>query len=499
MSRSPLLLLAALFLILIGARAALIGYAGNPTPFLDEWDGDAAQLLIPYLQGRLTPGDLFAPFAEHRIFFTRLLVLSTLHVSGYWDVVLQMIVNAIVDAATIVAISYGLTRVLKGDWAVAALLVCALVNVVPFAYETVLFGFHTQFFALKAFSFASLWLLVGARAWSPRWAIGVVAAVAAYFSMASGALTAAAALATYVPQAACGRRAGLREIVGAAALIAMTVAMVAFIPDVPAPAGQDGRSIAQFFSSLVRLASWPAGDALGLIFYAPSVVFVARALRDRPALGDPRWLNIAALAWVAGQMVAIAAARGEFPIQSRYTHVLVLGLMLNLVSAVWWLQSTVSERRPALWRPLAFAAWLGLLLALLLHPQRRLPQHIEDWRTIMTAGAENVRQYLTTGDPSFILAPTRQIPYVDAGRLRELLDAPEIRAALPPELTAREPPRPGVELFKRGILGLSSYGFGLGFLVLAAVLARAALMRKRVGAWEGKRTLRPETDSRGAP
>src|SRR5271166_2582089 len=57
-------LLIALFLILLGARAALINYAGSPTPFLDEWDGDAAALLKPYLQGRLTVGDLLAPFGE---------------------------------------------------------------------------------------------------------------------------------------------------------------------------------------------------------------------------------------------------------------------------------------------------------------------------------------------------------------------------------------------------------------------------------------------------
>ncbi len=34
------LLAASLFLILVGSRAALIGFAGSPVPYMDEWDGD---------------------------------------------------------------------------------------------------------------------------------------------------------------------------------------------------------------------------------------------------------------------------------------------------------------------------------------------------------------------------------------------------------------------------------------------------------------------------
>ena len=119
--------------------------------------------------GALTVGDLLAPFGEHRILFTRLLVLTIFNVSGYWDVILQMIVNAIVNAAAVVAFSYALARVLGGAFAVAAMIVCVAINAVPYGYDAILFGFHTQFFFLNAFSFASLWLLAGSKAWSPRW------------------------------------------------------------------------------------------------------------------------------------------------------------------------------------------------------------------------------------------------------------------------------------------------------------------------------------------
>ena len=78
--------------------------------------------------------------------------------------------------------------------------------------------------------------------------------------------------------------------------------------------------------------------------------------------------------------------------------------------------------------------------------------------------------------------PMLQIPYSEKGRLRELLDTPKIRSALPPELLPREPPRPWVELFKQGFLRLGFVWLGLGALILAAVIARSAFPPRKLGA-----------------
>ena len=95
--RRQALLLASPFLIILGSRAAVINHAGNPTPYLDEWDGGGANLLKPYLQNTLTVGDLFRAHNEHVIFFTRVLMLGIFTLSGYWDVILQMIVNGLLS------------------------------------------------------------------------------------------------------------------------------------------------------------------------------------------------------------------------------------------------------------------------------------------------------------------------------------------------------------------------------------------------------------------
>ena len=168
-----------------------------------------------------------------------------------------MIVNAILDSATVVAVSYALTRALSGAWGVAALMACVAINAIPYAYDNVLLGFNTHFYLLISLSFASLWLMAGATAWSVRWVLGALAALGSYFCMASGALTLAAVCALHLLQAVLGRRGGYREATGIAALAALTMVLLALIPHVEASDGFRARSLGEFLSAFIQLVSWP--------------------------------------------------------------------------------------------------------------------------------------------------------------------------------------------------------------------------------------------------
>ena len=473
-NRTPTLL-ASLFLILLGTRAALISYAGSPTPFLDEWEADGAHLLERYIQGNLTLSDLFIPINEHRIFFTKLLVLLIFNVSGYWDVVLQMIVNSVLDSATIVAIAYTLSRVLHGGLAVAAIVLSTLINAVPFGYDNAVLGFNTHFYLLLAFSFGALWFLTDSPAWSRRWAAGVLCAFASSLCLASGTLTFAAAGGAQLLQMACGRRAGYREALGVAVLFVATLVLASTIPHVPEAEAHKAHSVGQFLSAFVGLASWPAHTALGLVLISPTLAFLARALGDRPTLSDPRWFNVAMFGWVVSQMLALAVGRAWLPLQNRYFDILLIGTTINFVSAFWLFQRHASKRDRATWRTFALAAWLFALALSLTHPQRHLPDQIEEWRTMLATGSRNVQSYLATGDSSFIFrAPAAEVPSFFPKRLRELLDTPEIRSALPPALLSVEAPRPWVEAFKSGFLRLGGVWIAIGALLLTAVLVRSA-------------------------
>jgi hypothetical protein len=488
------LLFISLFFIIIGSRAAVINYSGSFTPFLDEWDGDAAGLLKPYITADLTIRDLFSPFNEHIILFTRLLVLAILHIYGYWDVILQMVVNAVLDAVTIVGISYALSRVLGGAWAVALMVISTLINAIPLSYDSILMAFNTHFYLLLAFSFASLWYLADSRAWSPRWAVGVLCAVASFLCMASGALTLAAAIGLHVSQTACGRRGGPWEWLGIAALAAATFTLTSLVPHVAESDPYTAHSLREFLSKLLELATWPAAPIFGWLIVLPSALFCLRTLADCPALTDPRWYNVAAFGWILTQFLALAAGRAGMPIVNRYFDTLLIGVAINLTSIFWLLGSQPIGGQRKLWRRLALAAWLVLVAASLARSERHLPEYLSHRRQTAEVQAQNLRSYLATGDALYLTsAPgVEKIPYPVSSRLRELLDTSEIRAVLSPELLSRDTPQNFVEAFKRNFLRLSFMWLGLGVLLLIATVASAALtpVRPRANGFEGPAALR---------
>jgi hypothetical protein len=111
----------------------------------------------------------------------------------------------------------------------------------------------------------------------------------------------------------------------------------------------------------------------------------------------------------------------------------------------------------------------------LAHEERHLPGYFGYRRQIAEAQDRNLRGYLASGDPSYLAgAPGVDIPYPDRNRLRELLDTPDIRAALPPALLSRDTPLNGVEAFKRTFLGHGFVWIGAGvFLLIATIAFRA--------------------------
>jgi len=89
-------------LLILGVKFWLIRDNGSITPFWDQWDAEATKLYAPYLLGHLGWADLFAAHNEHRIFFTNLYNLLLLELSGEWDPIFQMLMNAILHVASIV-------------------------------------------------------------------------------------------------------------------------------------------------------------------------------------------------------------------------------------------------------------------------------------------------------------------------------------------------------------------------------------------------------------
>ena len=145
-----------LFLVILGAKLWLIHQAATSLPLLDQWDGEGADVFLPWLQGHLSFADLLRGHNEHRILFTRLLDLGLLEMNHQWDNQLEVVVNAILHTTTLTIFGCAMARMLgKICWPIiwAAL---ALVSVPPFAWENTLWGFQSQFYFLLLFSLLTM-------------------------------------------------------------------------------------------------------------------------------------------------------------------------------------------------------------------------------------------------------------------------------------------------------------------------------------------------------
>jgi hypothetical protein len=162
----------------------------------------------------------------------------------------------------------------------------------------------------------------------------------------------------------------------------------------------------------------------------------------------------------------------------------LIGLTIDLISAFWLFEAAAAAGKPIGWRSSALLVWLCVFAVSATHPQRHLGDLIELRREIGEAGAKNVRAYLATGDGTFLGGtPAEDIPYFDGIRLRQLLDVPEIRSMLPPDLSSRKPPRQWLETLKRGFVHLGLLWAGLGVILLVTVLVLRAPTPAALALW----------------
>ena len=269
--RSAGVLLVAFFFIVVGAKLLLIANLGNPTPFWDQWDGEAAGLYLPYLLGNLGLEQLFASHNEHRIVVTRLYNLVLLELAGEWNPMLQMVANAVLHAAILTWLVHLLLPLVLPARRLLVVAVAALVFALPIGWENTLGGFQSQFYFLILFSLVALVSIAGTRAFSLRWFAGIAALCLAYFSLASGVLAAFAISALCILQITTGARARtLREIAAILLLLGFGAALLAFVKHVPGHDPLRAQSVFAFVGAIVDLAALPYSTIVGaLVMQAP--------------------------------------------------------------------------------------------------------------------------------------------------------------------------------------------------------------------------------------
>ncbi len=478
------------FLLIFAVKLWLIGRFGSAVPFWDEWDGEAAAVYIPWMDGTFSLHDLLATHNEHRIVVTRLFSLLVFLLGGRWDVIIMMVVNAAIHAATLVIIALLLTpsktpfRLARPLMLAFTVLVCSI----PFGWENTLFGFQTPSYLLILFSFVSMSLIVGAPAFSPRWLLGAASGLLSILTIASGALSLVPSVGVGIIQMLRGRRRGRREIAALLVLAALTVAMLLTVPTIPGHAALKAKNAREFFMAFVGVASWPLPWGWAPLLQLPALLLVLRSVLTAPPRSDRSWIVLAGLFWLGELYAGTAYARADgLPLSSRYLDLFVLSQVmgfsallhiarLNVLSPLPGERLTDVLKRVRTRAPdqLFIFAIVGLgivwIAGLVAFDAWRFwsscrPDIIGHW-TASLMHEKLLRDYLLKGDPSGFGDPRGWIPYPDPGRLRMLLDNPHVRAMLPTELGGQAPPT-FLTMFANATLAAAPWLLAAGAALLA--------------------------------
>lgn len=461
---------AAFAAILLGLKFWLIHFYGNEVPYWDQWDAEAARLYQPFLRGELSWRDLFSAHNEHRIFTTRLLGLLLLQLNGLWSPLLEMVVNAGLHVVALGTTAWLMSRSASKQSLPALLFFTLLLFGIPFGWENTLAGFQAQFYCVLLFSTLSIWWLVTSPSLSRWWWLGVTSAVAAYFSLASGVFALAAGAATLLLRFVVVSR-DKRELTGAALLLVLFLAGVSATPVLEQHAQLKAVDAQHFFRALSLVLAWPfqlLPEGIKVTNEWPSfkewLFVVARnlpvillfclVLWRRPSSRNPVWFLLALGFWFGGQAAAIAYGRSSDALTSRYLDLHAMGLLVNFAAIA---AACVDSRRWGRWIVvIAGGVWLiAAVSALIDEAEADLPDALAGKRDAALIQEANVKGYVAKrDDDQFRALPFLRLPYPDAGRLAELLNAPDTRRILPKNLQLPLPPvavaqAPGIA-FERG-------------------------------------------------
>ncbi len=434
----PLALLSAIACTVFGAKLIVIATIGPTMPVFDQWDGEAANVYVPYLNGTYSFGDLFAPHNEHRIVLTRLLTLLHLELAGEWNTRLEMILCAIVHTALITWLAALLMPLVTSRRRLLLGCFIAVLFALPLGYENELLGFNFHFYLTLLFGLAALVAIASARAFSWRWFAGVGAATLSYLSFSSSGVAAIATgvilvglqLATRVR-----KRTG-REFAGVAVTTFIAIAMLLWELSVTRSTPTPSKvTPVTFILGFLFLAGPTVVGVIGI--QGPVIWFCRNTLINRPDVSDRAWLAVGIAMWIAIQLAIVAYGRGTTT-GVRYIDIL-LPIYPVAFTAVFMLADKVSSPQLRRYAKTGAVAWIFIVVALIitLGYYMAILQAV-DWNRSAQQQAENARAYMATHNGDDLKIKGKRylvdVAFPDLHKYARILDDPDVRAIMPPEI-----------------------------------------------------------------
>jgi hypothetical protein len=466
-------------LLVFGARLREIHLYASDVPFNDQWIIEAAQIIAPWLDGTLRPWSFFLPHFEHVPAWTRLLAWLQVAVTGRWDPLVQMTVNAGLHAFFVWLVARWLWTTLSPRAAGFVTVILLLGGALPHAWENIAWGFQSQFPLALILLFVHVHGACTRPAGSRGWWLAMAAGAAALFTLASLWV---ASLCLVLSAFWLGLRE--RRALAAPAAIAVAGALLLGLVRWQGPAGhafaQAGRAPLDLLHAWLHLLSWPSDlPGAAALVQLPWLVHALRLRRSGAGALD-RIVFVLGL-WTFAQAAALAFGRtgdpGDFV--SRYGDLFFVGTLANALALVRLAPPAALGRSGYLAGALL---WCGLVTTGLV--TRATEGHARFFHQTAVTAAQTrraaVQAYLQHHDRRLLDAEdTRWILTQSTDVLTGLLDQPKFRALLPASVNPANPPD-AIGGLCRGLQA----GWGwLGLAGLAGILAGGfALVRRPEGA-----------------
>lgn len=436
------LLSIALFLIVFGVRLGWIHDMASPAPFWDQWYAEGHVLYPSWVEGDFDWRTLFERHNEHRIVFSRLIFLALLDAHGIWDPVLQMAVSAGLHGMFAVLLFALLCHLAQGATWLCFVMVLGVAGP-PIDYENLLSGFQNSFPLMGLFGLAAIWIGAGAaRPLDLRWWLGWLPLLLGVGTMAGGFFPALALAGIPIVEVLAAPQARSKAHGwGVGLLMVFAFGMLALhLPESTESTGH--QSWWDRLRGWFVFMSWPVGPAGWgwLLVQLPATVGLVAVFRGWLKLDARVRITMALTFWVAVHALAIAYARSEAVITSRYFPINACGLAANFAWAVLLVRRavamTVAVRRDVsicgaliAWSVVVLGGVLCDFLAVQVPAARNLAW-LKNQHTV------SIRRYLSQGDDRGLYRSKDNPlpPLHDGDRLKRILESKTVQSLLSADL-----------------------------------------------------------------
>jgi len=429
-------------LIAFAAHLGEIYLFAGDVPKNDQWLVEAQQILQPWLNGTLAPGDFFLPYYEHVPMWTRLLTWLQVSLTGRWDPLLQMTINAVLYAGFVGLITHWMAKHLRP---VATLLIVGLMVVggsLPYAWENITGGFQSQYPLALLFMFIHVHGTCTNRPWTTAWWLAQIAALAGLFTLGSMWITPLVVVASSLWM-------GPRKLRDHAVPIGIAVFGAALFfhqrslfPDGDTFGRMLGSPLA-YLNSCLHLLAWPCAlPGAVAILQLPWLIHALRLRAQKDAAPFDRIIFCLGL-WNCVMTMIIAADlsgnTNEFI--SRYGDLHFVGVLSGALALLRLIP--VGGRMRSLFLTLA-VLWSGLVTSGLIinstagHAHSFQLYAVQDNATRLAA----LRSYLERGDRTLLDEANSRwlLYYQEPNLISNLLDQPRFRTLLPASVYPQNPP-----------------------------------------------------------